>query len=164
MDKLCPQYKKTIFIFLVFFYLYLKSQHRLWSYLCMSQPSVADSSGDLLALITLTLTQTRLLCKGTGLFLENAIRENTHSSPPQALAQLCWFHHVGERKHMDYMLCWLEHRKVWIYGEICYFVINCNIFKWYNMLTVCPTASLYEFLNSVMQMDKITNMWSYELQ
>lgn len=45
-----------------------------------SHPHSTDSSqDDLLALITLALVQTRLLCKGTGLFLESAIRGNTHS-------------------------------------------------------------------------------------
>lgn len=74
----------------------------------MSRPTAAGSSEDLLALNTFALTQTPLLCKGTGLFLESAIRGNAHSSPPQALAQLCWFHHVGEAEHINYMLCWRQ--------------------------------------------------------
>lgn len=87
----------------------------------MSRPTVADSSEDLLA--SITLTQTRLLCKGTGLFLESAIRGNAHSPPPQALTQVCWFHHVGEGEYMDYMLCCLEQHKARDCGEIHYQVI-----------------------------------------
>lgn len=96
-----------------FVYLCLsKRSARLLSCLCVSRPTVADGHKDLLALITMALPQTRLLCKGTGLFLASSIRGNTHSPPPQALAPLCRFHHVGEGEHMDYMLCWFEQHKV----------------------------------------------------
>lgn len=106
----------------VFFLFFFKSHQGSEAACECHNPTVADSNEDLLALITLALAQTRLLCKGTGLFLESTIRGNTHSSPtpgfgPAAPVSSCW------RSGTYGLYVVLERRVVWDWGAICYYVL-----------------------------------------
>lgn len=92
-------------------------------------------------MITLALAQTRLLCKGTGLFLECTIRGNTHSSPPQALAWLRQFHHVGEAEHMDCTRCfnseWCETEGQYVTTSY----VHVYRFRWMKLMWSCEPST-----------------------